>query len=319
MKILIFKTMKKIIFILLFTASFSNAQVIVSDDPTYPTSTATTNKAIFDAKSTKSGILLPKVTLITLTPTVAASPPEGTIVYNIAGNTFVQGYYVFIDGKWAALLNSGNLDDRISTIVTKAKSTYNGSTGNSVTLTNSNITTGNNSYFPTSSTNDGSGFAVGSDLGTGNYNWKTIANFEVTGIVIPDPLKAENRLSINANGIIAFQYANLANKTFTYAIALFRQRTDISGSSQLVGTKIFNTLISGQCSFDSFNTNFYDSNLTQGTYKYFIGYKYLYQQDNLSITFGDKGQSSGSNTCTNLSSFSAQQNLIVNLNKIPKL
>ncbi|GEM_PF-1882016 len=313
--------MKKIIFILLFAASFSNAQVIVSDDPAYPTSTATTNKAIFDAKSIKSGILLPKVTLITLTPTAAASPPEGTIVYNIAGNPFAQGYYVFIDGKWAALLNSGNLDDNISTIITKAKSTYNSTnnTGSSVTLTNTNITTGNNSYFPTSSTTDGSGFAVGNDLGTGNYNWKTIANFEVTGIVIPDPLKAENRLSINANGIIAFQYATLSNRAFTYAIALFRQRTDVSGSPQLVGTKIFNTLISGLCAFDSFNTNFYDSNLTQGTYKYFIGYKYLYQQDDLSITFGDKGQSSGSNTCTSLSGFSAQQNLIVNLNKIPKL
>lgn len=313
--------MKKAIFILFFAASFSDAQVIVSDDAAYLASISITNKAIFDAKSTKAGILLPKVTLTTLTPTIADSPPEGTVVYNIVGNSFTQGYYLFINGKWSSLLNSSSVDNSIPTIITKSKSTYNPvtNTGNSVVLNNLNITTNNDTYFPINNTSDGTGFAINSNIGTGNYNWRLISGFEVIDIIIPDPTKIDNRLSINASGIVGLEFANLSDEPFTYAIALFRQRTDIAGTPQLVGSKIFNTIISGQCSFDSYNTNFYDSNLPLGTYKYFIGFKYLYAGTNLSITFGDHGQNNAGGNCTNLSSFTAQQNLIVNLNKIPKI
>ena len=82
----------------------------------------------------------------------------------------------------------------------------------------------------------------------------------------------------------------------------------------LVGSKIYNPVINGLCFYDSFSTNFYDENLAAGSYKYFLAYKYLYTSVNtINITFGDKGTG-----CSNLTQFATQQNLVVNLNKIPK-
>lgn len=306
--------MKKFIFVLLLSNYICNAQVIVSDDLAYTTSTATTSKAIFDAKSTKAGILLPKVNLLNLTPTVADSPPEGTIAYNISGNVNQEGYYVFIDGKWVGLLNSSTLDNDIPTISSKSVSTYVGVNNQSITLNGStNITTFNNTFFPTSTANDG-GFAVGAGLGSGNYAWKTITGFETSPIVIPDPTKIESRVAIKGSGTVTFSYKTVTNLQVTYAVALFRE--DSGGTKSLVGSKIYSTVINGLCFYDSFSTNFYDENLVAGSYKYSLAYKYLYTNDNtISITFGDKGGGG----CSNLTQFATQQNLVVNLNKIPKI
>ena len=314
--------MKKALYFLLFTTSFLSAQVVISDDTTYLTSSSLTPKAIFDVNSKKAGILLPKVSLIALAPSNTADwPPEGTIVYN-TNTSFTLGYYVFIDGKWSSLLNTSTVDNYVPTIQTYSATTFNSTTngGNSINLTSANNIPGaaDNIFFPTTNTNDG-GFAKDSDLGsttTSGYRWQKIPNYEVTGIVIPDPSKIDNKISANATGTITFSFINngFAPTGFTYAVALFKERTDVASTPKLVGTKIFSVYTGGTCPFESFNTLFYDENLAAGTYKYYIAYKYLYTGNtNVSITFGDQGSG-----CSNHSSFSTQQSLIVSLNKIPK-
>lgn len=330
--------MKHFLFFLTLASSLIQAQVIISEDSNYNTSANVTPKAILDIQAVNSGVMMPKVDLLILSPTdITQYPPEGSLVYNIQLGTNVnpKGIYIFKDGTWGMLLNSDVVTDAIAYTRRYSSSTFTGdlNTDRNVSMNYSQSPLAG--FFPTqaqANANTDGQFAAGfSGLGS----WTRVTNFQTPAFDISTKYNLKNKVYVNGNGLVRFNnYASTNN--IVYAVALFRQKTGDTNPI-LVGTKIFNAIISGNCNFDTYSTDFYEENIPSGNYTYFLAYKYLYT-DNVT---GDNNTTQASNgktmaignyplifyfgagnnpptfSCNNSSTFIAQNTITLSVNYTP--
>ena len=113
--------MKKKLFITLFTLAScfliyfqgKSQSTIVTDDVSY---TSPASGAVLDVNSSSKGLMIPRVTLVTLTNGTSpiSSPATGLLVYHVSGNSIDPGFYYWSGTFWARVMIGGSSTNNTS-------------------------------------------------------------------------------------------------------------------------------------------------------------------------------------------------------------
>jgi hypothetical protein len=95
-----------------FTTAFSQVAVNTSGAPA-------DQSAILDVSSTAKGLLIPRVTLTSLSDNISPvqNPAEGLLIYN-QGGTQAQGFYFWKYPNWVSLATMNDVNTTINSLVT---------------------------------------------------------------------------------------------------------------------------------------------------------------------------------------------------------
>lgn len=262
--------------IICFFSVYINAQVIISTDSTY---TTTSPKVALDING-NGGVLMPRVELNTLFPQTNI-PKEGTVVYNTLENAtnsedrVVVGYYIFTDKKWRLLLNEKSAKEFFPKRITYIKSTFNKTGGESGSLI-LNPETYNN-VNPETRFSEDKTFDVG--VHENPYEkWKNIENFH-SKINISEKFHQNNKLILAIDGPISFTNYGNAIATFSVGVFLHKLEEDQIVESKFIGARIFDVNLSGICTSSKRTPSFLMEDIDMGDYIVEPVYRLIYSYD----------------------------------------
>ncbi|GGF04695.1 hypothetical protein SAMN05443634_104325 [Chishuiella changwenlii] len=282
---------KNILTIIIFISVFIKAQVIISTDSTY---TSTSPKVALDVNGKDGGILLPNVKLTTLYPKIDI-PKEGTVVFNTLedvtnkNDSRVIGYYIFIENKWRLLLDKDRGLKHIPKRITYTQSTFDKnakdssgsliitpeSFGRIITNGNTNIESIVKPIIPLS---EDESFKLGAKDSSSYNKWKKIKNF-YSKISISSNFHKNNKLILTVDGPISFTNYNDAIATFAVGVFVHKLENDKIVESRLEGIRMYDMELQNICTSDKRTPAFLIEDLEEGEYTIEPVYRLIFSHD----------------------------------------